>query len=274
MKRRSVLDKQSIRRKETRKPGSGLFEAVKKTFGLFFKLGVLFSAVAVVSVIFLYLYQYLVSSPYLKLEQVSITGADRELKKELMMISELDSDQSLLTIDIDEIKAKMETHPWIRSADIEKRFPDTLLVVVEKEVPTAVVSMDKLFYMNRWGMLFKEVEHTDNKDYPVVTGIEKNGKAAESLHFASRILEVLKTAGGAWSLNELSEIHFNSDNSVYLYSTSLTAVIKIGSNELALKSDDLKKVVDHLTRTGRIHMVKSIDLNYGNGAVVSFRKSG
>ncbi len=84
MKRRSVLDKQSIRRKETRKPGSGLFEAVKKTFGLFIKLGVLFSAVAVVSVIFLYLYQYLVSSPYLKLEQVSITGADRELKKELM----------------------------------------------------------------------------------------------------------------------------------------------------------------------------------------------
>ena len=39
------------------------------------------------------------------------------------------------------------------------------------------------------------------------------------------------------------------------------------------KIDDLKKVVEHLERTGRTQMVRGINLDYHDGAVVSFKNS-
>lgn len=272
MKRKSVLDKQSIKRRESQT--YGLIRIIRSIFWLSFKIGILFSAIVGISVLFLYLYQYLISSPYLKLEQVSVSGVEEGIKRELIEISELDSSQSLLTINLKAIKAKMETHQWVRSVDLEKSFPHILIVKVEKEIPCAVVALDRMFYMNRWGKLFKEVEKTDYKDYPVVTGISDGEKKDYSLRLAARIIDLFKTDSGAWSLNELSEIHFNDEDNVSLYSMSLPVVIKTGSNELALRSVKLKKVIKDLTKTGRINMVKAIDLNYGNDVFVSFRDSG
>lgn len=273
MKRKSILDKQSIKRRNPKK-ASNLFRIIRSVSSLSFKIGLLFSAIVGISVLFLYLYQYIISSPYIKLEQVIVTGAEQGIKQELIEISKLDSDQSLLTINLKAIKAKMERHPWVRSVDLEKRFPHTLIVKVEKEIPCAVVALDRMFYMNRWGKLFKELDRTDYMDYPIVTGIVNEEKMDYSLRFAARILDLFKTSSGAWSLNELAEIHFNNKDNVSLYSMSVPAVIKIGSNELALKGDLLKKTIKHLTKTGRIHMVKTIDLEYGNDAVISYRDSG
>jgi cell division protein FtsQ len=273
MKRSSVLKKQSVKRRNPKKV-SNWIRVIRAIFGLSFKIGLLFSAIIGISVMFLYLYQYLISCPYLRLEQVSITGVEQGIKQELIEMSELDSGQGLFSIDLKAIKAKMERHPWVRTVNLEKRFPHTLIVKVEKEIPCAVVVLDRMFYMNRWGKLFKEVEQTDFKDYPVVTGILKEEKKDYPLRFAAGILDLFKANSGAWSLNALSEIHFNNKDNVSIYSMSLPAVIKIGSNELDLKGRELKKIIKHLTKTGRIHMVKAIDLNYGNGAVVSFRGSG
>jgi cell division protein FtsQ len=272
MKRKSVLEKQNVKRRDSQT--YGLIRVIRSVFWMSFKIGVLFSAIVGISVLFLYIYQYLVSSPYLKLEQVNVSGVEQGIKRELIEISELDSSQSLVTINLKAIKAKMETHPWVRSVDLEKSFPHTLIVKAEKEIPCAVVALDRMFYMNRWGKLFKEVEQTDYKDYPVVTGILDGKKKDYSLRFAARVLDLFKTDSGAWSLKELSEIHFNDEDTVYLYSMSLPVVIKIGDNELALKSGKLKKVIKDLTKTGRINMVKAIDLNYGNDVFVSFRDSG
>ena len=51
-------------------------------------------------------------------------------------------------------------------------------------------------------------------------------------------------------------------------------VLKMGCNEFDEKKIELKKILGHLKETGRIEMVKAIDLNYTKGAVVSFRDAG
>ena len=51
-------------------------------------------------------------------------------------------------------------------------------------------------------------------------------------------------------------------------------VLKGGCNELVDKKKELKKLMDHLKKTGRIHMVKTIDLNYADDVLVSVRDAG
>ena len=274
MKRRSILDKQSVK-KRGQKDGSRFWKLVRLLTSISFKVSLMLIAMISLSLLFLSLYQYLITSPYIKLEQVIIEGVDGEIKHELMDLSGLNSDLSLLTINLNKIKYNMEEHPWVRSADLEKKFPHTLIVRVEKEIPRALVSLDGLFYMNRWGKIFKEADFTDNKDYPVITGVPLTGeKRDEALKVASLVLELFESETGAWSYGELSEIHVNKGGEISLYSMSLPAVIKMGREELEVKKEELKKIIAHLDKTGRIHMVKAIDLNYRGGAVVSFKNAG
>ena len=274
MKKRSILYGQSVQRRHPRNY-SGIFRMFKSLSLLSLKIICLLTVVASISFLFIYLYQYLISSPYVKLKEVRIIGVDDKLKRELIEISDLDSEMSLLTIDLKAIKKKMESLPWVRKVELEKSFPNLLLVRVEKEIPFAIVVLNKLYYIDRWGVPFKELEYTDNKDFPVITGIPSG--SAEKDHYmklAAGILSAFESGKGDWSMDDLSELHFEKDESVSLYSTSTPLVLKMGYNKLALKKKELKRILSHLKETGRMNMVKTIDLNYSDGAVVSFRDAG
>ncbi|MFC1867960.1 cell division protein FtsQ/DivIB [Thermodesulfobacteriota bacterium] len=272
MKRKSILEKQSVKKKHP-KESSKLWRVIRLVTSMSIKISLLLTGMISVSLLFLYLYQYLITSPHIKLDEVIVTGVGEGIKRELINMSELSMEVSLLTINLDELKKKVEKHPWIRSVYLEKRFPHTLIIRAEKEVPWALVALDKLSYMNRWGKIFKEVDRNDNMDYPIITGISKSGgNRDEQLKLTASILANFESETGSWSLKEFSELHFSKNGNLSLYSTSLPVEIKLGSGELKTKKGELKKIVKHLRKTGRIDMVRAIDLDCGNGAVVSFRK--
>jgi cell division protein FtsQ len=273
-KKRAILSRQTVERRRP-KDYSVIFRAFKKLSIMSLKILCLCMVVVSISLSFIYLYQYLITSPYVRLEEVRITGVDEKTKKELIEISNLDSELCLLTIDLRDIKRKMESHPWIRRVELEKSFPNLLLVRAEKESPYAIVALDKLFYINRQGLPFKELTYTDDKDFPVITGISPtNERRSHYLKAAVEILSAFEMEKGSWSKEELSELHFEEGEKVSLYSTSMPLVLKMGCSEFDIKKRELKKILGHLTETGRIEMVKAIDLNYSKGAVVSFRDAG
>jgi len=272
--RHSILDRQAIKRKNSKDP-SRSWRIIRFVGFLSFKLFLLLIGIISLSLLFLFLYGYLVSSPYIKLEQIIVTGVDEDIKREMIEMSGLNSDSSMFSINLNEIKEKMERHPWVRSVELEKRFPHTLIIKAEKEVATAMVLLDRLTYMNSSGALFKEVEQSDEKDYPLITGISRIGKVRDKqIKTAAIVLDLFRTETGAWSHKEISEIHISEDCDVSLYSISLPTVIRMGSGELDVKKDDLEKITRHLQETGQMQMVKVIDLNYRDGVVVSFNDAG
>ena len=77
---------------------------------------------AVISLAFLYLYGYLLTSPYIRLEEVVISGVDEELKGELLDMAHLNYEHSLLAINLNELQERLEKHAWVRSVSLEKSF--------------------------------------------------------------------------------------------------------------------------------------------------------
>ena len=118
MKRRSVLSGQAVKKRRHPRNFSGIFRVLKSLALWSMKVACLLTFVVSISFLFVYLYEYLVSSPYVKLEEVRITGVDDKIKHELLEISDLDSEFSLLTIDLKAIKLKMENHPWVRRVEL------------------------------------------------------------------------------------------------------------------------------------------------------------
>lgn len=274
MKRHSILDRQAVKRRDSKNPSRhwGIIRLVSILSLRFFLLLI---GVISLSLLFIYLYEYLASSPYIRLEQVIVTGVDENIRQDLIEMSGLSSGSSMLSINLNEIKGKMERHPWIKSVDLEKRFPHTLLINAEKETAAAMVLLDKLAYMDISGRLFKDVDQEDDKDYPLITGISKVGEVREKqLKAAATVLDLFRTETGAWSHKELSEIHISEDCNISVYSTSLHTVIRMGRDELEAKMDELNKITRHLNETGKMQMVRVIDLSYRNGVIVSFNDAG
>ena len=271
MKRRSVLKRQTVRKKKR-----GKLTSIWKTISLvgvyFIKFSCLVVALVMISLLFVSLYEYLIQSPYVKLERVVFSGVDEKLRGELIELAGLNSDMSLLAIDLKEIKESMEKHLWIRSVKPEKRFPHTLAVRAEREEPRAVVVMDRLYLMNRWGEIFKEVDPKGELDFPIITGVSNN-RTDKKRHLlrAAHVLNILETQKSPWSLKDISEVHIKKDGNISLYFTTFPGVIQARGRDFGFKIDDLKKVVKHLERTGRTQMVRGINLDYQDGAVVSFK---
>ncbi len=234
--------------------------------------GFLFVAViTVLSITFLSFYNYLLTSPYMKLEQVTVKGAGPQMRDELIQLAGLDARKSLLGLHLYDLREKIKTHPWIRTVKLERRFPHTLVIEVEKQVPEALVYVDDFYYVNQWGEVFKAVSRTDDMDFPVITGFsEENAPTGDELGKAIHVLNVLKAEKGPWSVPQLSEIHLGKDGATSLYFSHFKAEIRFVWDELAGKIDGLKKVVEHLNTSGKMDLVTCINLNYSDGAVVSF----
>jgi cell division protein FtsQ len=285
MKRRSVLKNQSVKKKGKRNFLASFSIIPRVGVGLL-RVVFMFTVIAFVSVIFLSVYHFLLTSPYLQLEQVEVEGVDRELRNELIDMCGLNSDLSLLALNLNELKQKMEEHAWVRSVRLERQFPHTLIVHVEKEQPWALLLTDKLYHVNRWGKIVREVCDEDRMDLPVITGISNEGPETQmQLDRAVHIMRTFESEEGLWSLSELSEIHMKKEGGVSIYFNHLAAEIKLmgsqpstagpeGSRlkDLPSKIDGLKRIAEHLRHSGRINQINGIDLNYVDQAVVSFRK--
>jgi len=273
MKKRSVLTKRSSMDKWR--------GAVFSAFGIIRRIGsgllrvfLVLAVITAVSFSLLSLYQYLLTSPYVKLEQVDVRGVDGKIRNELIEMCGLNSGQSLLGLNLNKLKKRIEEHPWIRSATLERRFPHTLIVEAEKQAPAALALTDRFYYVNRWGEIFKTISESDDNDFPIITGLSKNKYTARNqLGKAIHVIRVLESEDDIWSLRELSEIHLRKDGEMSLYFNHLRAEVTFMWNELADKIDGLKKVAEHLNQSGKIDTVTHINLNYDDGAVISFGNS-
>ncbi len=284
-KRQSVLTKQSIRRKR-KKRSSAAFVLIRHMVSGLLRVFVMFMILAMTSLLFLSAYHYLLASPYLKLEHVVVNGVDEKIRQELIQMCGLSTDLGLLAINIHQLERKMSTHPWVRSVNVKRSFPHTLVVDIKKELPYALVLMDKTYYMNQYGEVFKEVSDGDEMDYPVITGVSEQGQGLrQELATAVHVMGVLEFEDEPWSLNDLSEIHVNRYGGMSLYFSGLQAKISLmrhlsvipitrdrGEGDIGRKLNRLRKVAHHLRRVGRIQQVTGIDLNYVDEAVVSFGK--
>jgi cell division protein FtsQ len=272
-KKRSVLSKQSVKKKPTQHDRSLFWDLARFVTSVSLKVSIVIIAMVSVSLMFVYLYKYIITSPYIELNDIQITGVDDGIKRELIKLAGLNNHPSLLAISPVDIKAKMERHPWVKSVELEKRFPHTLIVKAEKQSPRALVAFDTLYYMNKWGRVFKELDKNDDMDYPIITGVSKGqDNLEEKLILAAGILDAYASETGLWSLDDISEIHVNEGGDALIYSVSLPFAIRVGGGDLGEEKNKVKELVGYLKNAGAIDTVNVIDMNYHDGAVVSFKK--
>lgn len=270
MKRGSVLDKQSVKR--GRQKGFLLFKRTLGQLGFgFIKVFLFLLGLGAISLAFISGYQFLASSPYFRLNNIVVTGVNDDLRGELIKISGIKEKESLFSIDPVVIKRNIEAHPWIKSVFLKKEFPNTLYIKAEDEEAVAIVLLERMYLMDREGIIFKEVERDDRIDFPVITGLSTGGKKnGEYLKGVASFLNVICLKDTPLSVKELSEVHVEENGTLSIYFNKLPFKVFLGGDGFRRKIDSLRHIIRHLRATHRLYQARSIDLDYRDRAVVAF----
>jgi cell division protein FtsQ len=220
-------------------------------------------------------YLVALSAPFFRLEDINFQGNKQVSQVELLQKGGLEDKLNILSLNLSDVKKKMEAIPWVKSVHLRRELPNKLLVSVQERQPLSLVLVDGgLYFLDREGLAFKKVERREGITLPVVTGLQK-GDWQENSRLAPRVLQEISTltallAQGRDPLypDKLSEIHYDPECGYSLYTLEYGIRITLGRDDFKTKMARLEKVWLSLQKRPDLSNLRGISLQYGQRIIV------
>ncbi len=135
--------------------------------------------------------RFFVSTSRFAIRHVEAEGSRRFGEDQLLSLAGITRGDNLFSIDLATAEQELSSNPWIASARLTRRIPDTITVSVTEHVAVALAAIDNSLYLvTEDGYPIKPLEEGDSSDFPIVSGV-----SAEDLQVdRDRALE--RIAGG------------------------------------------------------------------------------
>ena len=142
------------------------------------------------------------------LDAVTITGTRDLSKAEILKLAGVSSLNSLVFLDVGDIRRRLKAMPLIREASISKLYPHRLLIEIEERQPTALWQKDgAVSIIAADGTPIDDLRDPRFQRLPLVVGDGANAKLAEYLgileaagDLRDRIRAGIYVAGRRWTL--------------------------------------------------------------------------
>jgi cell division protein FtsQ len=121
-----------------------------------------------------------------RLEALTVEGRAMTAREDLLGALDAEVGTPIAAIDVAAARAKVEALPWVRSAKIERRLPNTIHLAIEERTPYALWQKDERYTLvDHEGHLITEVPESDAR-LPLIVGADAPANAAQ-------LFEALKT---------------------------------------------------------------------------------
>ncbi len=215
--------------------------------------------------------QMLLDSGYFGVRQIRVEQQLRVSEGDILDASDIKVGASLFDLELYMIGRKIEEHPWIARADVERSFPDQVVIrVVEREV-RAIIDLGYLYYVDKTGVVFKMLDAADQLNYPVITGIDRQylldnpDQTQDSLNLALLLMDELDNRT-IFNLEDVSEIHFDQQEGLILHTRIGGVPVRLGKMGFHSKLERLERIYSDLEP--RLMALKYIDLNVSDRVIV------
>jgi cell division protein FtsQ len=116
---------------------------------------------------------FFVTTERFGIEQVEAEGSRRFSDEQLLSLAGVARGDNLFALDLEEAERRLSGNPWIATARITRKIPDTLTIRVTEHVAAALASIDSTLYLvTRDGLPIKALEPGESSDYAIVTGVD------------------------------------------------------------------------------------------------------
>jgi cell division protein FtsQ len=118
-------------------------------------------------------YAKVMASERLKVGRVEVRGSHFLSEGEVRELLGPAVGENILGLDIEALKARLRSSPWVAEAVVSRTLPDTLKVEIHERVPLAIAEMERLYLMDGDGGLIDLYgPRTAAFDLPIVRGLQ------------------------------------------------------------------------------------------------------
>lgn len=208
----------------------------------------------------------LISNPRFKIQQILIENTELLDQTSLIQILDLkgNTEDTLFSVSAKELSRRLEKDPDIESAIVEKKFPDTLRVVVKERIPYARIRVEEKEHLIDYnGIALWRKRERDNLP-PLVLGVGKAKIIPGELYsdaILAGALNILRTGGrcGLGRFIEIAEIDMRDLNRIVIQ-TRERILITMNQGDIEAQFNKLILVLANSQRRGKI--IKKVDLRY------------
>lgn len=215
--------------------------------------------------------QMLLESGYFGVEMIRVEHQVRVSEGDILDASDIKQGDSMFDLELHMIGRKIEEHPWIARADVERSFPNQVVIRVEEREIRAIIDLGYLYYVDKTGEVFKMLDADDHLDFPVITGIDRQylldnlDQTQSSLNLALQLMDELSNRD-LFNLDDVSEIHYDQQEGLILYTLIGGVPVRMGKLGFHAKLNRLEKIYNDLEP--RLLALKYIDLNVTDRVIV------
>ena len=207
----------------------------------------------------------------LRLEAIEVSPLKRVTREEIVTLAGVRPGDSMLGLELEDVVARLSKNPWLEQVQVRRYFPHTLSITLSERTPQAVANVGCLYYLDEKGVLFKSLVEGDRLDYPLITGLTEEELAKdpkgsrEALKTALQLIDTLK-AGGVFSLDDISEIHYSKGYGFTLFTMQGGVPVKLGNGDFGDKLARLAGIYKELEP--QMQALDYIDLDYADKIIV------
>ena len=178
------------------------------------------------------LVRQVIASPRFAVQEVRVAATTHVSADEIQELAGVEIGDRLLTVDPDQVAAKLASHPWIASARVRRELPSALAIEVTERRAIASALMGALYLLDESGRPFKRATFDEADGLPVITGVTREQYVAlrstsEAVFREALALFAAYADDAAPPRPKLSEIHIDPR-------TGFSLVLLDGGGEIRL----------------------------------------
>jgi cell division septal protein FtsQ len=219
--------------------------------------------------------RWVLEHPYFAVSEIVVSPTKRVREGVLLQWVGIRPGMSIWTLEPRALERRLEEHPWIRRARVERELPRRLTIEVAEREAAAVVMIDQLYYVDRGGAVFARVGSDESLDLPFVTGIEAavvNGEQPYPRHAVRQAVKLLDLMGRAGLPFRVSEVHIDRERGITVFPVEPQIELAVGWGRFPEKLARLREVLSGFA--GREAQLRGVDLTLESQVVVRLRQGG
>ncbi len=244
---------------------NGVKQVLKTAFILFFTFTLILAGY--------YLYDQATTSAKFQISNFEIKGNSFLQKNQVIQLAKQGVlGQNIFQANIQLVPDRLRDNPWIETAEVSRKMPDSLQIKIKERIPFAKIKMTdgNTFLIDRKAFLIKEIE---SHEYQLLPAILLND---DTYHEIGSSLESEEIKNGIKFIEKIFSVE-NSDQVINFTSITMEEggryTLKTPSTFVRLSEENLKENLDKLRIASKIIdreglKVKSIDLTFDDQVVL------
>jgi cell division protein FtsQ len=225
-------------------------------------------------------YRAAAAASFFQIRNVEIQGTSRASIEDVqMLVKRHVGETGVWRADLEELSAKLERLPWIRTAVVSRVLPDGIRVRLKEREPRAVVrtASGKFVWVDEDGVSLGEMKPTDQMPAFFLRGWnEDEGETArkENVDRITKFMTLLHEWSAAGLAERVSEVNLidTRDVRAQLAGDDSQIEVRLGSQDFRERLDSALNVLDEHRQTPRGPFISYIDVTQAkrNRAIVGF----